>query len=701
MKKKITKNLEWWILICTILLVIIGLFAIYSATESTAQEEFRKQLMWIGISIPFLLVFTLIDYDTIAKISPILYVLIILSLVGVLFTAPISGATSWYTFKTFSIQPSEFAKIIMVIFLAFIMSRMKKKGEKEISRPTRLVILFLIIAIPLVLIVKQPDYGTAAAFLMAFLFMLFVGGIDKRYIIISAILIVIAIPLLYKFVLPDHAKKRIDVFLNPDLDPRGSGYNLTQSKIAIGAGELLGMGLLKGNQTQLGFLYPKSTDFIFSVIGEEMGFIVAGSVIILYVVLITKSLYVAKTAKDDLGALIAAGISGILFFHMIENIGMTMGLLPITGVPLPFVSYGGSSLLSNFIMIALLLNISGRRQKAIFVGKEGRRILGKNKIKKLKIGDLELENNILLGPMAGLTDRSFRIICEKFNPGLVYTEMISSKALFYGDEKTKKLFNMEGEKRPVAVQIFGSDVESIKFATEYINKEKIGDLIDINMGCPAPKIVKNGDGSKLLLSLDKVYSITKTAVENSKMPVTVKIRKGWDSEHINGIEVAKAIEKAGAKAITVHGRTRAEYYSGNADWNIIKEIKESVSIPVIGNGDIKTVYDAEKMFEQTNCDGIMVSRASLGNPWIFEHIQNYLLHKPLREVDKKEILDIMLEHINLEVEEKGENIGIREMRKHICYYLKNMPNVSILRNTINHLETKKEVEEALKSFFIN
>ena len=327
--------------------------------------------------------------------------------------------------------------------------------------------------------------------------------------------------------------------------------------------------------------------------------------------------------------------------------------------------------------------------------------MGKNKIRELKIGNVVLNNNIILGPMAGLTDRAFRIICEKYNPGLVVSEMVSSKALFYGDEKTKKLLDTTGEKGKIAIQIFGSDIESMAYATKYINEQKIADIIDINMGCPAPKIVKNGDGSKLLLDIDKVYDITKAVVDNSEIPVTVKIRKGWDSNSITGLEAAKAIEKAGAKAITVHGRTRAEYYSGNADWNIIKEIKESVSIPVIGNGDIKTVYDAEKMFEQTNCDGIMVSRASLGNPWIFEHIQNYLLHKPLREVDKKEILDIMLEHINLEVEEKGENIGIREMRKHICYYLKNMPNVSILRNTINHLETKKEVEEALKSFFIN
>ena len=379
MKKKITKNIEWSILICTILLVIIGLFAIYSATESTEQEEFIKQLTWIGISIPFLIIFTVVDYETISKISIVFYILILAALVGVLFTTPISGATSWFTFSSFSIQPSEFAKIIIIIFLAFIMSKMKKKGPKEISRPTRLLLLLLIFAIPVLLIVKQPDYGTAVAFIIAFLFMLFVSGIDKRYIIVSTILVAVAVPLLYQFVLPEHAKKRIDVFLNPDLDPRGSGYNLTQSKIAIGAGELLGMGLLKGNQTQLGFLYPKSTDFIFSVIGEEMGFVVAGAVIILYVILITKALYISKTAKDDLGAIIAAGIAGIFFFHMVENIGMTMGLLPITGVPLPFVSYGGSSLLSNFIMIALLLNISGRRQKAIFMGQEGGEFWAKTK----------------------------------------------------------------------------------------------------------------------------------------------------------------------------------------------------------------------------------------------------------------------------------------------------------------------------------
>ena len=196
---------------------------------------------------------------------------------------------------------------------------------------------------------------------------LFTAGIDRKYIITSVLLVVILLPILYFFVLPDHAKTRIDVFLNPNLDPRGSGYNIIQSKLAIGAGELFGMGILKGNQTQLGFLYPKTTDFIFAVIGEEMGFVATAGIVILYVILITKTIYVAKTAKDNLGSYIAMGIAGILIFHMLENIGMTIGLLPITGVPLPFVSYGGSSMLTNLILIALVLNISGRRQKTIFV----------------------------------------------------------------------------------------------------------------------------------------------------------------------------------------------------------------------------------------------------------------------------------------------------------------------------------------------
>ena len=366
MRKKTLKNIEWSILICTLLLIAIGLVALYSATLNTEFEEFKKQLIWLAISIPILIVSIVVNYEFMAKISPVLYGISIILLIAVLFTEPISGATSWFNVGSFSLQPSEFAKIVVVLLYALVVSKIQKKGKDEISRPTRLLLSLLVAIVPVLLIVKQPDYGTAMAFTFDVVAILFVAGIKKRYIFTSILLVLIALPLLYFFVLPDHAKTRIDVFLNPESDPRGAGYNILQSKLAIGAGEMFGMGLTKGNQTQLGFLYPKTTDFIFSVIGEELGFVVAASVIVLYVLLITKSIYVAKTAKDDLGSYIAAGIVGILIFHMTENIGMTMGLLPITGVPLPFVSYGGSSLLTNLILIGILLNISGRRKKAIF-----------------------------------------------------------------------------------------------------------------------------------------------------------------------------------------------------------------------------------------------------------------------------------------------------------------------------------------------
>lgn len=309
-----------------------------------------------------------IDYNLIARVSPIFYGIFIILLIAVLFTKPINGASSWFSIsQSIRIQPSEFAKIFVIITLAYVMALFQKKDKNEINKPVKLLAILGILVVPVLLIIKQPDYGTAIAFIMAAALMLFVAGLDKRYIIGVVIIAVVAVPIFYNFILPEHAKTRIDVFLNPDLDSRGSGYNVIQSKLAIGAGGITGMGLLKGNQTQLGFLHPKTTDFIFSVIGEEMGFIVAGAVIVLYVILITKAIYVAKTAKDDIGSYIAMGIVGIFLFHMIENIGMTMGLLPITGVPLPFVSYGGSSLITNFICIGLLLNISGRRQKAIFI----------------------------------------------------------------------------------------------------------------------------------------------------------------------------------------------------------------------------------------------------------------------------------------------------------------------------------------------
>ena len=313
MKRKILRNIEWGILLCTILLVAIGLVALTSATQNSDYDELKRQIMWVSVSIPIIIIILFIDYEFIAKISPILYGIIILLLIGVLFTEPINGATSWFDIGPVSLQPAEFAKIICILMLAFVITRIQRNGKDEISRVSKLLLVLLTFIVPTLLIIKQPDYGTALAFVMALVFMLFAAGIKKRYIIAAILIVVVSVPLLYFFVLPEHAKTRIDVFLNPDIDPRGAGYNVIQSKLAIGAGELFGMGLFKGNQTQLGFLYPKTTDFIFSLIAEEMGFIVAAGIIILYVILITKAIFVAKTAKDDLGSYIAIGIARSIF----------------------------------------------------------------------------------------------------------------------------------------------------------------------------------------------------------------------------------------------------------------------------------------------------------------------------------------------------------------------------------------------------
>lgn len=366
MRKRELKNMEWGILVVAIILSIIGIVALFSATQETEYDEFSKQIIWLVVSLIAMVIIMFIDYNLLLKASPVLYGLAIILLIAVLFTKPVNGATSWFNIGAFSLQPGEFSKVAVILFLTFVITKIQRKGQEEINRPTRLLIILSVLAVPVLLIIKQPDYGTALAFIVAIALMLFASGLDKKYIIGTILLVVIAVPLLYNFVLPEHAKTRIDVFLNPESDPRGSGYNIIQSKLAIGAGGLTGMGLLKGNQTQLGFLYPKTTDFIYSVIGEEMGFIVAGAIILLFVYLINKSIYVAKTAKDKAGSMIAIGITGIFLFHVLENIGMVMGLLPITGVPLPFVSYGGSSLITNFICIGLLLNISGKRQKTIF-----------------------------------------------------------------------------------------------------------------------------------------------------------------------------------------------------------------------------------------------------------------------------------------------------------------------------------------------
>lgn len=274
MRRRELKNMEWGLLIVAIILSIIGIIALFSATQETEYDEFKKQIIWLAISLIAMVIVMLINYETLVKLSPIFYGIFIVLLIAVMFTKPVNGATSWFDIGFFSFQPSEFAKIAVILFLTFVISKIQERYAEDINKPTRLLIIFVTLAIPLLLIIKQPDFGTAMAFCIALAMMLFTAGIDKKYIIGAILIATISIPLLYNFVLPDHAKKRIDIFLNPESDPRGSGYNIIQSKLAIGAGQLTGMGLLKGNQTQLGYLYPKTTDFIFSVIGEEMGFII-------------------------------------------------------------------------------------------------------------------------------------------------------------------------------------------------------------------------------------------------------------------------------------------------------------------------------------------------------------------------------------------------------------------------------------------
>ncbi len=316
---------------------------------------------------------------------------------------------------------------------------------------------------------------------------------------------------------------------------------------------------------------------------------------------------------------------------------------------------------------------------------------------KLKIGNVELENNLILAPMAGVTNQPFRMICKEFEPGMVCTEMASSKAIFHDDKKTNRLLNTEGEKRPISFQIFGSDEETMGYAATYVSK--MADIVDINMGCPAPKVVKNGDGSKLLLDLEQAEKIMKIVVKNATVPVTLKYRKGWDKENIVAVELAKIAEKVGVSAITIHGRTRSEFYTGTADLEIIKQVKQAVSIPVIGNGDVIDEETALRMFQETAVDGIMIGRGSFGNPWIFKRIAHFLeTGEKLPQPSNQEKYEIMKKHIELAVKEKGE-IAIKELRKHIAWYTKNLKNSSEFRNEINKIETEAELINKIEEYF--
>jgi len=318
-------------------------------------------------------------------------------------------------------------------------------------------------------------------------------------------------------------------------------------------------------------------------------------------------------------------------------------------------------------------------------------------IHKLNIGNVELNNNLILAPMAGVNDLPFRIICKKYgNPGLVCNEMVSAKAICYNDEKTKSMLVTNDQERPVSMQIFGHEPDSM--ATASIEVSKMADIIDINFGCPAPKVVKNGDGSKLLENIELIGEIVKAVVEKSDKPVTAKIRKGWSNENIVAVEVAKVIEAAGAKMIAVHGRTRNEFYSGKADWDIIKEVKNNVSIPVIGNGDIFSAQDAKAMFEQTGCDGIMIGRGALGNPWIFREIKEYIENGTIPNITKEEKLNVLKEHFKLLLDLKGEYVATREIRKFVAWYVKGMENATALRIRINQIESQEDFYKEIDNF---
>ena len=318
------------------------------------------------------------------------------------------------------------------------------------------------------------------------------------------------------------------------------------------------------------------------------------------------------------------------------------------------------------------------------------------------IGNVEIKNPVVLAPMAGISNTSYRKIIKEMGAGLIYAEMVSDKAVSYDNEKTLKMLKMDDYERPIAQQIFGSDVESFVDAAKKIEKIMHPDIIDINMGCPVPKVaLRSQAGSALLKDINKIKEIVSAVVNAVTIPVTVKIRSGWDHEHINAVEVAKACEESGAKAIAIHARTRSQGYSGKADWEIIKKVKEAVSIPVIGNGDVTNKEEFSRMLNETGCDAVMIGRGCIGNPWLINDCVNYIEGKSIKEVSLKEKIDMMKRHLIMLIEDKNEKAAMLEIRSHLLYYFKSLPDSKQMKSKICSVKTKEELFNILDNYLID